>query len=142
MRRQKIIFCVTNVCRTYIKVCSRHRPDLTANTYQHTPCTHFGHRSKSRHADKACRSACSRPRSTQPALSRTPATHCPQCPSCTGCTAGWPRPPTSRSARKPAAPSPPSRSERNRAHPRSTGRPRTSERATSRQQRRSPPVEL
>ncbi len=26
MRRQKIIFCIINVCRTYIKVCSQHRP--------------------------------------------------------------------------------------------------------------------
>ena len=26
MRRQKNIFCIINVCHTYIKVCSRHRP--------------------------------------------------------------------------------------------------------------------
>ena len=31
MRRQKIIFCITNVCRTYIKVCSRHRPYFFLN---------------------------------------------------------------------------------------------------------------
>ncbi len=39
MRIQKIIFCVINVCRTYIKVCSRNSPFffcVTITTYNHS----------------------------------------------------------------------------------------------------------